>query len=300
MKTLTLLILLIATQAFAQKKHFADSAYSVVTIDRDTVDGYEQTLTRRTTQSYHQQVYWEDIHSDHPVDLLISERNVQEYYSGAEGEMGWIALTGKISDKGQFDKTLWHDSIEANIINYNYEYFESVLYGCCASLEAHQLFRYLDGKPMLRLTSPLYTVDIPNTQQKRLIGFLDNSAAQGYEDCNDSMMAGVLTYVDTKTLARQRLVINFKDAQLYDSLGVEMFTKIGFSPSQPKDIENKRNDADLTLWSVDGIDNPNGFSNFTIDIYLTDDKSLMVKVPVKNDKLDISRMKSKYFTFSLR
>jgi hypothetical protein len=311
MKILIALILILVSRiGYAQQNHtfhFVDSAYSKIIVDKDTSDGEVFSVVTRVTQSYHVQCFRNDDNNE-SSPVLISEQNSQKVSSGLEGEQGLIVLTARISDKGNFDKIIWWDSLNANAINYSDDYFEIESMGCCGALDGKEIFRYEDGKPILQLTSDLYTVEIPNTQTKRYVGFLDNGSADGgYSDVTESFLFGVLTYVNPKSLLKQRLVITSKNKELYESSGMEgmegVFDSLKFAPSEKIDITNLREysaNRELSLWSHDKNPDPAGLSGFFINIYLMGDKNFTIKIPIKNDKIDISALHSNYFNFVLR
>jgi hypothetical protein len=289
--------------SYAQKTtEYSDSGYSKIAITIDTVDGFQTFATTVTTQSYR-------VEYSENGSYLIDERSIQSSSNISEGEIGRIILAAKVSDKGNFDKLLWRDSIPANSIQYFYDYFQTISEGCCEAQDAKTLYRYSDGKPMMLMTTNVYQVTVPNTKTKRLIGFLSNNYASGYEGTvyekydNDSLLAGMLSYIDPATLDRQIILIHFKDKNLFDSIGMDMLDSIAFSPAEQIDKENLHKigfyfDQELTLWSQDKNPDPKAVSGFSIDLFLAGDDKLTIRLPVVRDKIDISKVKSKWFTFS--
>src|SRR5258705_8453746 len=76
------------------RRFFADSAYSVITLDHDTIDSYEVLRQTRKTQSYHLTEYWE---GEKQKTVLISEMSTQKFLSGAEGEEGRVLFSVRTS-----------------------------------------------------------------------------------------------------------------------------------------------------------------------------------------------------------
>lgn len=275
---------------------FSDSSYSVITMERDTVGGYEVLKETDKTQSYHIVNLWV---GEESRPMLIPETSIQTFITSADGSQGSIMLSGKVSDGGSFNKTIWNKTITANETNYLYDYLEARYIGCCAAVDTKELLRYSDGARLLLLSSDLGSVSIPNNRSKRYIGYLSSSAMMGYDEINDPLLCGVLTYMDPESLKSQSLVIAFKDSAATDSLGFDIFEKMTLIPADPKDKKNYFGGAELDLWSGEGKPDAIGYTGFTIDLHMFSNK-IILRIPVKNDKIDIVKIKSKWFTVSLR
>ncbi len=305
MRKLLTLLLILSSPLLAQERgiSYSDSGYSRITIHRDSVDGYETFETSVTTQSYHI-AYYDD------KTYLLSEQSTQRSSNISEGDIGEIILGCKTSDKGNFDKILWRDTISANEIQYYPDYLRMVSYGCCGAEDAKMLFRYSDGKPLILMTTNVSQVSIPNTKTKRLIGFLSNNYASGYEGTvyekyyNDSLLAGILSYVNPTTLDRQLVLIKFKDKNLSDSIGMDMLDSIAFDPIEKIDRDNLHKfgfylDQELTLWSQDKNPDPKAVGGFSIDLYLAGDEKLTIRIPIVRDRIDISKVKSPWLSLEV-
>src|SRR5690349_12124987 len=97
------------------QKYFADSSLSVITIERDTVHGFEVFKEIAKTQSYHLVHYWEDLNLK---TMLISQTSTQTTNSNTDGEDGNISFIARMSDGGNFNKTVWTKAIRANNVTY--------------------------------------------------------------------------------------------------------------------------------------------------------------------------------------
>jgi hypothetical protein len=279
------------------RKFFTDSAYSVITLEHDTIDGYEVINQTTRTQSYHLARYWV---GDNEKTILIPETSIQTVLSSADGEEGIVKLSVRTSEGGAFNKTLWSKTLDANQTVYEYDYLEADQYGCCGSANTKELIRYTDGARLLLLSSDLSIVTIPNNRSKRYIGFLSDDAVRGYEDIHDSLLCSVLTYMDPESRKSQRAAIIYKDPKMIDSLGPGVFEKITMTPTEVKDISNYKGGKDLDLWSQEGKADAIGYTGFTIDLHVYGTQKIVLKIPVKNDKLDISKVRSNLFKVVLR
>jgi len=278
-------------------KFFADSAYSVISLERDTIDGYEVINQNTTTQSYHLARYWV---GDKEKTILIPETSIQTILSSADGEQGIIKLSARANDGGAFNKTLWSKTLDANQTVYEYDYLEADQFGCCGGANTKELIRYTDGARLLLLSSDLSIVRIPNNRSQRYIGFLDDDAVRGYDDIHDSLLCSVLTYMDPESLRSQRLVITYKDKEMFDSLGIGIFEKITMTPTGTKDIKNYHGGKDLDLWSQEGKPDAVGYTGFTIDLHVYGPEKIVLRIPVKNDMFDIAKVRSTIFKVALR
>jgi hypothetical protein len=232
---------------------------------------------------------------------LIHEINTEHTRSGWEGEEGKIVLK-TFKEDDNFKKQIWTKTIEANKIDYYYaEYFQATRYGCCGSDDGHMVYRYSDGKKLMNLSSELGKVDIPNQRTKRYIGILSSQTALPMPDFDsDRTFVGLVTYVDPATLKHQQVVIRSKRLQDSSMYNIPYFVGFAFTPLLPKDSASYRGKNELSLWLADQSKDPNGFSNFTIDMTFELDDSIVVHIPVKDDKLDISSFKSDWLTLSLK
>jgi hypothetical protein len=280
------------------KKYFADSAYSSIVIEHDTIEGYEVLNETTRTQSYHLAHYWV---GDDEKTILIPETSIQTVLSSADGEEGIVKLSARISEGGAFNKTLWSKTVDGNQTVYEYDYLEVDQYGCCGAANTKELLRYTDGARLLLLSSDLGIVSIPNNRSKRYIGFLGDDAVRGYDDIHDSLLCSVLTYMDPVSLRSQRVLISYKDPKMVDSLGPGAFEKITFTPTVGKDRENYHGGNILDLWSGEGKADSVGYSGFTIDLHAYGgDPKMVLRIPIANDGFDISKVRSNVFNVALR
>jgi len=278
------------------KKYFADSAHCVITLERDSVDGYEVRHITTVTPSYH---VCRIPRGDDFEPIVISEKAIISELTDVEGTEGHILLFARKEEQGMF-KTMWTKKIDAHVMNYPDDYLEATTYGCCGADDGRELFRYTDGATILFLTSPLNRVRIPNTRLERYVGVLSESSTRNYDDTQDTLMCAVLTYVDPATLKKQRILIDYKNSAAFDSLGDNAIGEITLTPLLQKDIENYNRPGDLDLWSKDQKTDNAGFSDFNIVLHVYGRDDLKITIPVMNDKISIDNIHSPYFTFSLR
>lgn len=307
-KIFILFILFSSSSAFAQSKSddFSDSAYSKISISRDSIEDMEIFSTTTTTQSYH----IEYSENSGQGAILIDERSIQTSSNASEGMIGQIILSARVSDKRNFDKILWRDTLTANAITYYEDYFQSDAYGCCGAEDAKEIFRYDDGKSILLRTSLLSKVSVPNTKTLRYIGFLSNNYASDNVNTaynkyyGDTLLAGIVTYIDPRSLSRQLLIIRFKNKLLFDSLGIEILDSVVLNPSEKIDRDHIQTygypqEKELLLWSADKNSDPSAVSGFSIDLYVGGDDKYTIEIPIVRDKIDISKLRSQWFTFAL-
>ncbi|MFI5264377.1 MAG: hypothetical protein ACHQM6_07675 [Candidatus Kapaibacterium sp.] len=278
------------------KKYFADSARCVITMERDSVDGFEVRHVTTVTPSYH---VARIPRGDDFEPIVIFEITSLSVQTDAEGMEGHIVLSARKEERGTF-QTIWTKKIDAHLMNYPDDYLESTTYGCCGADDGRELFRYTDGATILFLTSALNRIRIPNTRLERYAGLLSESSTRNYSDIQDTMMCAVLTYVDPATLKKQRVIIDYKNVAAFDSLGDNAIGEITLAPLLHKDSENYDRPGDLSLWTEDGNSDPAGFSDFTIDLHVYGRKDLTISIPVEHDKIRIDGIRSDFFDVSLR
>jgi hypothetical protein len=266
-------------------------------MERDSDDGYEIRKVTTVTPSYH---IARIPRGDDFEPIVISETDTLIQISNAEGTEGHISLSTRIEDNGSFTKTLWSKKINGHLVNYWDDFLEVTTYGCCGAEDAREIFRYPDGGSILLLTSYLNKIRIPNTRLQRYAGLLVETAAAYYADINDSLLCAVLTYSDPASLYKQRVVIDYKNRKAFDSLGDNAIEEMALMPSIKKDKDNYNRPGDLDLWSRDGNSNPEGFTDFTIELHVLGHEDLVISIPVENDKIRIDRVHSDFFDISLR
>ncbi len=285
------------SSAYHFHKFFADSAYSFITIERDSIEGCEVLNETTKTQSYHLAHYWV---GDNQKTILIPETSIQTVLSSADGEEGIVKLSARISEGGAFNKTLWRKTLDGNQTVYEYDYLEVDQYGCCGAANTKELIRYTDGARLLLLSSDLGIVSIPNNRSKRYIGFLGDDAVRGYDDIHDSLLCSVLTYMDPVSLRSQRVLISYKDPKMIDSLGPGAFEKMTFTPTAEKDRENYHGGNELEIWSGEGKADSEGYTGFTIDLHVFESHKIVLRIPIHKDKFDVSKVRSTIFNVALR
>src|ERR1051326_13928 len=273
------------------KVFFADSGYSSITITRDTSNGTEVYWQMKKERTYNMVRFRRG--SDY-TDLLVTEVSTQKLSLQTEGAQGVIELSGRVSENGNFNKELWKKELEANAINFDWDYFEAVYAGCCGAVDGKKICRYSDGEELMNITSDLYEAEIPNTMLSRYIGYWDlNSPLERPAGAKDSLILGILTMVDPVSRSSQRICIRAKN----DSIMENMQMAFGGLELVPENKEDKYNpDANLLeLWSQDRINDPNKLSGFVITVKFDWDKLTELKFPVKNGKIDLSGIQSDMF-----
>lgn len=265
----------------------------------DTVDGYEWMSETTTTVSFHVHYDW---HGDAPVQLLLKETNVEQSSSGDEGQEGTITLVARRSQDGNFGKIFWSKRILANQMEYGFDYLKSINYGCCGADNGFVLYRYSDGAKMMELSSDVAEVEIPNLRSKRVIGYFSNNAALAERGQDtDLTFFGSLTYLDPESLRQQRVVFLSKPTYRDTTSGPPYFDSIRFIPKLDIDNRDYTGDAHLNLWSKDKGGNPSAYSDFSISLRFYDgEKKISVVIPVRNDKLDISGLRSDWYRVVMR
>jgi hypothetical protein len=309
---LLVVILLGYSSTLCAQTVFSDSGYSTVTIsthpdttatDSSATDG----VAPRTpiidqiikTVSYHVEEFganWMD------TVLLITETSTQHSQSNLEGEDGAIELTGRILQQGNFGDPVWKLALHSNFIEYGIDYFSATDYGCCGAENVKRIYRYSDGALLLTLTSDVGEVSIPNSQTHRYVGYWDLTNTEEESDLKDSTIIGILTMIDPENLREQRMTVKFSDPNYAEQFGVNPFDTLSFGTFTAKDSKNYNGGRTFDLWSADGNRDPDAYSNFSIKLIyeLPDEGFTTVEVPVRNGKLDISGLRSKWFTFEPR
>jgi hypothetical protein len=304
MKSSLLLLFVLVLSAFSNslfaQNFFSDSGYSSVTIRRDTApDGGAFIDQRVKTLSYHLEHYW---NNGLDTSVLIAEASVQHSQSNLEGEEGMIELNGRISEGVAFNRTAWNQSLRANLIEYEPDYWVATDYGCCGAENVKRIYRYSDGAPLMTLTSDVGEVSIPNSRTRRYVGYWDVTNSTEESDIKDSLLLGILTMVDPDNLKEQRMTVTLRNPKYSEVFGVNPFDTLSFGTFMKKDSQNYSGGRTFDLWSQDGNPNPTAYTNFSIKLKFefAEEGSTTVEIPVRAGVFDISNLHSKWFDFQLR
>jgi hypothetical protein len=273
---------------------YADSAYSSIVITKDTANGLDvYTKTRRSVDYQLVKLLW----GKEYVNMLVTEKSEQVSSDGAEGQTGYVDLEGKISEGGNFNKPLWKKRFSANLVNYDWDYFELMYYGCCGAVDGKKVCRYTDGEELANYTGDLYEVQIPNSAISRYVGYWDfNSPLERPAGVKDTLVMGQLTMVDPVSRSAQHITITARNDSTFENMNLA-FTGITFTARDERDKYSNESKL-LELWSADKAADPSKLDGFSIVLRYEWDKVTEVVLPVKNGKIDISGVHSDLFIIS--
>lgn len=279
----------------AKGAFYSDSGYSSIVVTKDTANGQAIYTQVKKTRSYNLvRLLWGTDYTD----MLITETSSQKMSMDADGQEGNISLVGKISEKGNFNKEIWKKDLAANQVNYDWDYFDVMYFGCCGALDGKKVCRYSDGEELMNLTGDIYEVEIPNTRISRYIGYWDfNSVLERPGAMKDTLALGLLTVVDPFSRAAQHIMIKAKSDSIYENMAMS-FSGLNFTVMDEKDRYNDGSRL-LQLWSADKISDPNELDGFSIVLEFEWDKISKIIIPVKNGKLDISGFHSDLFELNV-
>jgi hypothetical protein len=292
------------------KPNFSDSGYSSVAFEQHEDTSFHTNYIRGTykTRSYHHQDYYQYFPKGGEAlqTKLIVETSTQikpnDNDMNAEGKIQlsvWQSSGLKILGKS------WNKTFDANEIKYNNRYFESVTYNeYPLPPEVHEIFRYIDGRSVLRSNSGFFQVVVYDQSVARYIGYYNDLKFEKGFDPDEVSTDGVLSFVDPATNQTQKLILRVKPKAWeylpYEAIRYGGMPKVSLSltPLGAKDRKEYDGGERLLLYSKRWSDS--AFTNFKINIKFEGYIKTTVSIPVKNGKLDISGLRSKWFDFELQ
>lgn len=283
----------------------SDSAYSSITLQRDTVNGYPEIEEWSRTQSYHFISYLEyDRGGMGVMHALVKELSIQHKRDAPQGlSEGKIFLNGYISNSNpirtthDFYDNTWTDSMEANEVYYRTAFIETVLRRDDGP-SVRKLIDYAGGKILMQLSSELHGLQEPGGYDRRWIGYLERPHLLDEEKFDTIPgIYGLLSYVSPIDNRVQYLVLqaeedagrdNLWEHESFDQISVEGVRK------NPKDEEFRMDNGVLEQWAY------SDFKKFTILLHFKGARDITIRVPVRNDGIDIHNLRSEDFIFYLK
>ncbi len=201
----------------------------------------------------------------------------------AEGQVSKVTVKGWASDFAAQAKPSWTftqsgDSGEV----WGRSFYRVIKNGCCGSHATYVYYSLATGKKTYEGNGDLLLLDIPNTSNVRLIGFVDTLGAlpptKDHSDLTD--LIGILQYGSEDGPTSKVAVIG--KADYFHHLGLR------FAPH--KDL---REPTKFTLWSANKNPDPQRISGFGIMVKLRlfsgpTPRHVDIIVPVHKDHLDIT------------
>lgn len=285
--------------------YFSDSGYSSILLRRDTVNGFPEIEEISRSQSYHFIRFLEYYTSGMSIrHALINELSIQHSRDApSDAKDGLIILkaavpnVNPIQDTSNLYRLDWIDSTSANEVHYRTEFIEAVLHRDGENA-VRKLLNYSTGKPIIEFSSQLYGLQEQDSYHRRFIGYLEKPNIAEQHGSFDTIpdLYGVLSYVDPISNKSQFLLIKSQDAgpssvwrhQYFDGLSLEgVQTKSKYENFAIKS-------TDVQQWRY------SNFKSFNIVLKFKGTENLLLRIPVRNDRIDISNLHSDLFEFQVR
>jgi len=202
-----------------------------------------------------------------------------------------------IQDTSNLYRIDWTDSIAANEVHYRDEFIEAVLNRDTEN-PIKKLLSYSTGKTIIELSSQLYGLQQPDSYQRRFIGYLEKpniTENTGFDTIPD--LYGVLSYVDPISNTSQFLLLKAEqDADPSSIWRYVYFDGLSFEGVQTKSKnENFQiKNSEFQQWHY------SDFKSFYIVLKFKGTKNAILRIPVRNDRIDISNLHSDLFEFQLK
>jgi hypothetical protein len=201
-----------------------------------------------------------------------------------------------------FDVTVWRDTaeqapplwshrLEGDDAELRDGWYRVVTRGCCDSSDLFEFYRLQDGARVFRASSDwnsgdsiLPGLEVPNSNLERSVAFHDKFAQQIPEEADaDSTVVGVIQYGSRHGPVQRYVLSTASPTRLAARLERLTLVINDTASSLPA----------RSLWASDGRSDPNAVSGFAVRIQLLTFEdtvsSVMVEIPVVNDRLDVAR-----------
>lgn len=318
-KLFTLVLIMfccIFTHAIAQNSQFPyiDSGGSSIQIVRDT-SGIEEFVRNKI---------FHIVAVDEPPEYAVvsedwRERSSREMKYGIRSafeskvilKFAYYYSHDAAPDRYSLSDVRWTDTLLADDIRYR-EHFIEARSSHGYDWPERTFIRYDDGERLLSITSDLYAIERPR-QPLRYFGYLD---AFRYQTSNltlpaeDSDAVGIFTIVQTNgdyPVNRQKLIIKVKpewkdDFQTTNPDFLETMSVLGLKTETLDLNEDESPNVERhEKWIYTASPNYHVDLHFKGDLQgVGDAVDTWVRIPLKKDVIDISKLHSRYFDFELR
>ena len=274
------------TQSVRASVDYGDSGGSSVSVGKDS-NG--RTVYTIITTEFNVAQYWG---VDHMNSILFKKVKKDVQTVGLEGSVGHLKVVARGTVKKTFDKILYSITEDAHDGAYTDDLlYLTWQYGCCDSATTYHAFNALTGKLLLaydehtgvtsgNFTNP-FVIEVPNTNLRRLIGVLTNSATRDFKPgaVGQMMKLATLTYTDLNGISEKFDVFGQVPANWGMSTEASLVDLSGTAKNTV--YQNK-----MTLWASNEIADPNlALQGFGIHLKFTADQSTEIDVPIVKDRV---------------
>jgi hypothetical protein len=285
--------------------YFSDSGYSSISLKRDTVNGFPEIEEISRSQSYHFIRYFEYYTGGMSVrHALVNELSVQQsrdapfnYRKGKIVLKASVPNVNPIQDTCDLYRIDWSNSISANEVYYRDEFIDAVLFRDTEK-PVRKIFAYSTGKNIIELSSQLYGLQQPDGYGRRFIGYMEKpNITESVTFDNIPDLYGALSYMNPVTNKSQILFLKAEEDagpssiwrdEYFDGLSLEGVQ------TKTKDKNFKMESSAFQQWSY------SDFKRFNIVLKFKGVENIEIRIPFRNDRIDISNLHSEYFQFQLR
>ncbi len=287
----------------AKTLYYTDSGYSSITLKRDTVNGFPEIEEISRSQSYHFVSFLKYYSGGMGIwHALISELSIQHSRDAPGTYNGRILLKATVPNANPIQDTSnlyninWADSITANEVHYRDEFIEAVLHRETEK-SIKKLLSYSTGKTFIEFSSQLYGLQQPDSYQRRYIGYLEKPATSEhaiFDTIPD--LYGVLSYIDPISNRSEFLILKAEqDASPSSIWKYEYFDGLSFEGVQTKAKDENFNmkSSEVQQWHY------SNFNSFYIILRFKGAENIVLRIPVRNDHIDVGNLHSNSFKFQL-
>jgi hypothetical protein len=223
-----------------------------------------------------------------PVLLQITQKSMNNIISPEKFD-GEYHITAYGLNGDKMDKKLWDKTIHADIIGFEPRFIQLTRAQRGESEESSRLFNYFTGEQILTFSGVNAIMAIPNSEEKRLIGFTALSNDQNLLEKEGNDIVGVLEYSSIASNIN-KVKVRAKNVLLLKSI-------MKFAPGmsiEPKNEEDKVMEGGRTvvLSSLSEKFDPEKIGNLFIHLTFflqVENQEITITIPIEKDKLDISK-----------